>query len=29
MQQLAYINMDVVIVFICTDNNFRKEGTMW
>jgi len=27
MQQLAHIDMDVVIVFICTNENIRKEDT--
>ena len=27
MQQLAHVDMNVVIVFICTDDNFRKEDT--
>jgi hypothetical protein len=27
MQQLAHIDMDVVIVFICANENIRKEDT--
>ena len=26
-EQLAHIDMDVVIAFICTNENFRKEDT--